>query len=416
MIHYNQFQLANGLTVIHHFDDSTQLCVLNTLYNVGSKHEDPNKTGFAHLFEHLMFGGSVNIEDFDEELQNAGGESNAFTSNDITNYYLTLPAHNIETGFWLESDRMLSLDFSQESLDIQRNVVIEEFKERYLNEPYGDVWLRILPLAYKVHPYNWATIGKEIAHIENANLEDVKSFFKNFYCPNNAVLVVAGNIDLETCKTLSEKWFGPIPPQTFAKPAYSQEPMQTEARSETIHANVPLDMIVKAYHMPARTEKGYYTSDMLTDILGSGKSARFYTELVKKQNLFSELDAYITGDVEAGLLLIEGKLSQGVSMEQAEKAIIDELNKFISNGLLPGELQKIKNKTETNIEFNNMTALSKAMKLAYAWVLGNIDLVNEEANLYLSVTENEIIQTAQQLFNPNNCSTLYYLANKNDTQ
>ncbi|MES2380720.1 MAG: pitrilysin family protein [Bacteroidota bacterium] len=414
MINYNQFKLSNGLTVIHHFDDSTQLCVLNILYNVGSKHEDPNKTGFAHLFEHLMFGGSVNIEDFDEELQNAGGESNAFTSNDITNYYLTLPAHNIETGFWLESDRMLSLDFSQESLDIQRNVVIEEFKERYLNQPYGDVWLKILPLAYKVHPYAWPTIGKEIKHIEDANLEDVKAFFKNFYSPNNAVLVVAGNIDLTTCKNLAEKWFEPIPGQNLNMPNYQQEPKQTEARFETIHADVPLDMIVKAYHMPARKDQAYYAADMLTDILGNGKSSRFYTELVKKQNLFSELDAYISGDVEAGLLLIEGKPSKGVSMEIAEQAINVEIEKFISNGLLPNELEKIKNKTETNIEFNNMGALNRAMKLAYAWVLEDVDLVNNEAQMYLNVKDDDIIQVAKKIFNPNNCSTLYYLAKQND--
>ncbi len=416
MINYNQFKLSNGLTVIHHFDDSTQLCVLNILYNVGSKHEDPNKTGFAHLFEHLMFGGSVNIEDFDEELQNAGGESNAFTSNDITNYYLTLPAHNIETGFWLESDRMLSLDFSQESLDIQRNVVIEEFKERYLNQPYGDVWLKILPLAYKVHPYAWPTIGKEIKHIEDANLDDVKAFFKNFYCPNNAVLVVAGNIDLAACKALAEKWFEPIPSQIVNKPNYQQEPKQTAPRFETIHADVPLDMIVKAYHMPARKDPAYYAADMLTDILGNGKSSRFYTELVKKQNLFSELDAYISGDVEAGLLLIEGKPSKGVSMEIAEKAINTEIEKLITNGLLEKELEKIKNKTETNIEFNNMTALNKAMKLAYAWVLEDVGLVNKEAQMYLNVTDNDIMQVAKTIFNPNNCSTLYYLAKQNDTK
>lgn len=408
--------MANGLTVIHHFDDSTQLCVLNVLYNVGSKHENPDKTGFAHLFEHLMFGGSVNIEEFDTVLQDASGESNAFTSNDITNYYLTLPANNIETGFWLESDRMLSLDFSQESLDIQRSVVIEEFKERYLNQPYGDVWLKILPLAYKIHPYNWPTIGKEISHIENATLDDVKSFFKNFYCPNNAVLVIAGNLDFETCKTLVNKWFEPIPAQDIIKPIYEQEPKQTEARSETVHADVPLDMIVKAYHMPARTDEGYFAADMLTDILGSGKSSRFYTDLVKNKNLFSELDAYISGDVEAGLLMIEGKLSKGVSMETAENAILNTLNEFKTDGVSDSELTKIKNKSETNIRFNDMTVLNKAMKLAYAWVLGNIELVNTEADSYLKVTKTDIINMANQILVPTNCSTLYYLSKQNDTK
>jgi predicted Zn-dependent peptidase len=386
------------------------------LYNVGSKHENPDKTGFAHLFEHLMFGGSVNIEEFDTVLQDASGESNAFTSNDITNYYLTLPANNIETGFWLESDRMLSLDFSQESLDIQRNVVIEEFKERYLNQPYGDVWLKILPLAYKVHPYNWPTIGKEISHIENAKLEDVKTFFKNFYCPNNAVLVLAGNLDLETCKILVNKWFAPIPSQNYVKPSYSQEPKQTEARTETLYADVPLDMIVKAYHMPARTDEKYFAADMLTDILGAGKSSRFYVDLVKNKNLFSELDAYISGDVEAGLLMIEGKLSKGVSMGTAENAILNTLEDFKNNGVGTNELTKIKNKSETNIRFNDMTVLNKAMKLAYAWVLGDIELVNTEADSYLKVTEADIINIANQILIPTNCSTLYYLSKKNGTK
>ena len=408
--------MANGQTVIHHFDDSTQLCVLNMLYNVGSKHENPDKTGFAHLFEHLMFGGSVNIEEFDTVLQDASGESNAFTSNDITNYYLTLPANNIETGFWLESDRMLSLDFSQESLDIQRNVVIEEFKERYLNQPYGDVWLKILPLAYKIHPYNWPTIGKEISHIENATLEDVKTFFKNFYCPNNAVLVLAGNLDFENCKTLVDKWFAPIPSQKLIKPIYNQEPKQTEARTETVYADVPLDMIVKAYHMPARTDEGYFAADMLTDILGSGKSSRFYTDLVKNKNLFSELDAYISGDVEAGLLMIEGKLSKGVSIEIAENAILNTLEHFKTRGVSDDELTKIKNKSETNIRFNDMTVLNKAMKLAYAWVLGDIELVNTEAESYLKVTKTDIINMANKILVPTNCSTLYYLSKQNDTK
>ncbi len=408
MIQYNTFTLDNGLTVIHHQDESTQLCVINTLYNVGSKHEDPNKTGFAHLFEHLMFGGSINIEEFDEELQNAGGESNAFTSNDITNYYLTLPSNNIETGFWLESDRMLSLDFSQESLDVQKSVVIEEFKERYLNQPYGDVWLKILPLAYKVHPYSWPTIGKEISHIENATLDDVKSFFKSFYCPNNAVLVVAGNISLEKCKMLCKKWFAPIPKQQINKPLYQKEPKQTEPRQETVYADVPQDMIVMAYHIPARTDKGYYVADLISDILGAGKSARLYNALVKKNPIFSELDAYLSGDIDEGLLLVEGKLLPGVNMEDAEIAITQELNKLKTTDVEELELQKVKNKSETNILFNDVGSLNKAMKLAYAFVLGDIELVNKEAEHYLSVNQSDIKALAQEIFDINNCSTLYY--------
>lgn len=412
MIIYNQYQLPNGLNVIHHFDDSTQLVVLNVLYNVGSKQESEDKTGFAHLFEHLMFGGSIHVKDYDVALQNVGGDNNAFTSNDITNYYLTVPANNIETGFWLESDRMLGLDFNQEVLDIQKNVVIEEFKERYLNQPYGDVWLKILPLAYKVHPYKWATIGKEISHIEAANLDDVKAFFKRFYCPNNAVLVVSGNVSFETCKSLTEKWFAPIPAQDFNPAKYNQEPEQTEARQETVFADVPADMIVKAYHIPSRLDKSYFAVDLLTDILGAGNSCRFYVELVKNKNLFSELDAYISGDIDAGLLMIEGKLAAGVTMEVAEQAILEELNKLIELGIAEAELTKVKNKSETNIKFNNMTALNKAMKLAYAWVLGDVNLVNTENESYQEVTDKEIISLAKHVFVPTNCSTLYYLSNQ----
>ncbi len=401
--------MPNGLTVIHHQDTSTQLCVINTLYNVGSKHEDPNKTGFAHLFEHLMFGGSINIEDFDEELQKAGGESNAFTSNDITNYYLTLPANNIETGFWLESDRMLSLDFSQESLDIQKSVVIEEFKERYLNQPYGDVWLKILPLAYKVHPYSWPTIGKEISHIQIATLNDVKAFFKQYYCPNNAVLVVAGNITLKRCEELCNKWFSPIPSQIVTKPNYKKEPLQTKAREETIYAPVPQNMIIKAYHIAARNDKKYYIADLITDILGAGKSARLYNALVKNSPLFSELDAYLTGDIEEGLILIEGKLLPGISIHEANNAIEAQLQIIMNEAVTDNELTKVKNKSETNIVFNDIGSLNKAMKLAYAFVLGDIELVNKECDIYLSVTKEEIQSYSNTIFNTNNCSTLYYL-------
>ncbi len=413
MIQYTYFQLENGLKVIHHEDVSTQLCVLNILYDVGSKFEHPEKTGFAHLFEHLMFGGSVNIPQFDTPLQFAGGESNAFTSNDITNYYLTLPAPNIETGFWLESDRMLSLDFSQQSLDIQKNVVIEEYKERYLNPPYGDVWLRLLPLAYKTHPYRWPTIGKDISHIRDATLDDVRSFFKNFYCPNNAILVIAGNISLEKATALTHKWFGPIPMQPSKKTAYEQEPKQAEPRLEKVESSVPLDLLVKSYHTVPRNHPDYYATDLVSDMLGSGKSARLYNALVKENRLFSELDCYLTGDIDAGLIVIEGKLLSGVSVEKGEKAIEETLLLFCEKGVPPEELEKVKNKTETNIRFNDIGVLNKAMKLAYTCLLGDINLVNEEVDHYHSVTTTDISRVSKELFNPNNCSTLYYLAKQN---
>lgn len=410
MIQYTYFQLDNGLKVIHHEDVSTQLCVLNVLYDVGSKFEHPDKTGFAHLFEHLMFGGSVNIPQFDTPLQFAGGESNAFTSNDITNYYLTLPAPNIETGFWLESDRMLSLDFSQQSLDIQKNVVIEEYKERYLNPPYGDVWLKLLPLAYKIHPYSWPTIGKQVSHIQDATLDDVRAFFKNFYCPNNAIMVIAGNITLERATELTQKWFGPIPAQPSKKPIYQQEPKQLEPRLEKVEANVPLDLLVKSYHSVARNHADYYATDLISDMLGSGKSARLYDALVKENRLFSELDCYLTGDIDAGLIVIEGKLLSGISIETGEKAIEELLSGFCKNGVQETELEKVKNKTETNIRFNDIGVLNKAMKLAYTCLLGDITLVNEEADRYRNITTQDISRVSQELFNPNNCSTLHYLA------
>ena len=410
MINYNEFQLENGLKVIHHFDTNSKLCVLNLMYKVGSKDENPEKTGFAHLFEHLMFGGSVNVPEFDSELQMAGGENNAFTSNDITNYYITLPANNIETAFWLESDRMLSLDFSQKVLDVQKAVVIEEFKERYINQPYGDVWLKLLPLAYKVHPYNWPTIGKDFSHIENANLEDVKNFFYSFYAPNNAILVVSGNIELAETKRLAEKWFGPIPAREVKRPQYNFEPEQTEKRTEHVYNDVPLDLIVMGYHICERMHPDYYATDLLTDILGSGKSARLFNELLKKQKLFSEIDCYQSGDFDPGLILIEGKLIKGVTHQQAEGAIEKVIQGLVESGVTEVELEKVKNKTETNIRFNDMGVLNKAMKLAYATYYGNTNLANTEVDEYLKVSAKDIQRVAKTYLKPSNCSVLYYHA------
>ena len=380
------------------------------MYKVGSKDENPEKTGFAHLFEHLMFGGSVNVPEFDSELQMAGGENNAFTSNDITNYYITLPANNIETAFWLESDRMLSLDFSQKVLDVQKAVVIEEFKERYINQPYGDVWLKLLPLAYKVHPYNWPTIGKDFSHIENANLEDVKNFFYSFYAPNNAILVISGNIELAETKRLTEKWFGPIPAREVKRPQYNFEPEQTEKRAEHVYNDVPLDLIVMGYHICERMHPDYYATDLLTDILGSGKSARLFNELLKKQKLFSEIDCYQSGDFDPGLILIEGKLIRGVTHQQAEEAIEKVIQELVESGVTEVELEKVKNKTETNIRFNDMGVLNKAMKLAYATYYGNTNLANTEVDEYLKVSASDIQRVAKTYLKSSNCSVLYYHA------
>ncbi len=327
MINFDRFELNNGLKVIVHKDTSTTIVVVNILYNVGAKDEESDKTGFAHLFEHLMFGGSVNIPKYDEPLERVGGENNAFTNNDITNYYLTLPKQNIETAFWLESDRLLSLAFSQKSLEVQRNVVIEEYKQRYLNQPYGDAWLLLKPLAYKVHPYRWATIGKEISHIENANMDDVKYFFEKYYRPNNAILTIAGDVQLSEIKKLSQKWFGHLKRGKGFERTIPVEPEQTESRKLVVKRDVPYDAIYKAFHMCARVDKEYHTVDLMSDILSNGKSSRLYVELVKKQKIFSEINAYLTGDFHKGLFVISANLIKGVKIEEAEAAINYELEK-----------------------------------------------------------------------------------------
>lgn len=410
MINYEKFTLDNGLRVLVHTDKSTPMAVMNILYDVGARDENPEKTGFAHLFEHLMFGGSANIPNYDEPLQLVGGENNAFTSNDITNYYLTLPAENLETGFWLESDRMLELGFSDKSLDVQRNVVIEEFKQRYLNQPYGDVWLLLRPLAYKVHPYSWPTIGKEIKHVEEATMEDVKDFFYRFYRPNNAILVVAGNVELEEVKALSEKWFGPIEPSHIEKRNLPKEPAQTEERKLSVERNVPANAIYKVWHMAERLHPDFYATDLLSDVLSNGKSSRLYQQLVKEKQLFSDISAYQSGDIDAGLFVVSGRLNAGIGMEQAEQAIIDELDKLKVDVVEERELDKLKNKLEANMVFGEMSVLNKAMNLAYAELLGDANRVNTELENYRAVTPADIKRVANTLLTKENCSTLYYNA------
>ena len=412
MIKFDKFILDNGLKVIVHKDESTPIVAVNILYNVGARDENPEKTGFAHLFEHLMFGGSVNIPRFDKPLEKVGGENNAFTNNDITNYYLSLPKQNLETAFWLESDRMLSLAFSPKSLEVQKNVVVEEFKQSYLNQPYGDIWLLIKPLAYKVHPYQWPTIGKNIAHIENAVMKDVKDFYNKFYNPNNAILTVAGNVEPEEVKALAQKWFGSIENQNTFVRDLPKEPVQDMAREITVERDVPFDSIMKAYHICSRTDKNYHAVDLLSDLLSNGQSSRLYRELYKKQQLFSDINAYISGDIGEGLFIVEGKLIKGVSMEKAENAIEKELNKICAGLIDDEELQKVKNKIESNLIFAEMSILNKAMTLSYFELLGDVAQINDETNKYLSVTKEQIIEQAKNIFKPSNCSTLHYLAKK----
>lgn len=408
MIKYEKFELENGLKVIVHQDKSTPIACINILYNVGARDEHPDQTGFAHLFEHLMFGGSVNIPNYDEPLQRVGGENNAFTTNDITNYYLTLPSENLETGFWLESDRMLSLAFSDKSLEVQRSVVIEEFKQRYLNQPYGDVWLLMRPMIYKVHPYQWDTIGKEISHIENAQMQDVKNFFKKFYCPNNAIMVVAGNVEFEEVKALTEKWFAPIPKGPDNKRNLPVEPPQTEARSLVVERDVPAAAIYKAYHMCSRYDKEYYATDLISDILSRGNSSRLHNSLIKEKKMFSDLHAYVMGDFDNGLFIVSGKLSSGVTMAEADKAIDEELEKMKLQLVTVDELQKVKNKMESSHVFGEIEVLNKATNLAVSELLGDANMVNMEVEKYLSVTAEQIREQANSIFRAENCSTLYY--------
>jgi zinc protease len=411
MVLFDRFTLDNGLKVLVHEDPTTPMAVVNILFDVGARDEDPDKTGFAHLFEHLMFGGSVNIPTYDEPLQRVGGENNAFTSNDITNYYITLPAVNLETAFWLESDRMLSLAFSEKSLEVQRNVVCEEFKQRYLNQPYGDVWLKLRPMAYKKHPYQWATIGKVLEHIENATIEDVKDFFKKHYNPSNAILVVGGSVKTEQVKILAEKWFGGIP--GLGKPTRNlePEPEQTEERKLTVNADVPLHAIYKAFHMPSRTDENYFAVDLISDILSRGNSSRLFRKLLKEQKLFSEINAYLTGSLDAGLFVVEGKPLPGVSMEIAEASIWHELELLKTVAVTDEELTKVKNKIESTMVFSEMSLLDKAMNLAFFELLGDANRLNSETQKYLDVTAEQLQQQAQAIFRKENSSTLYYLAN-----
>lgn len=410
MIQVNRYTLANGLRIVHNEDDSTQMVALNLLYDVGARDEDPSHTGFAHLFEHLMFGGSLHIPDYDTPVQNAGGENNAWTNNDITNYYITLPHQNVETGFWLESDRMLSLDFSPKSLEVQRQVVTEEFKQRNLNQPYGDASHLLRELAYESHPYRWPTIGKEIAHIAQATLEEVKDFFYRFYAPNNAILAVTGHISFEETIRLAEKWFGPIPARNISPRQLPAEKPQTAVRRKTVERKVPVDAIYMAFHMSNRMHPDYYVYDMLTDILSNGRSSRFIQSLVQEQKLFTSIDAYISGSLDEGLLHVTGKPVEGVSLEQAEEAIWKELEKMKTVPVSEQELEKVKNRYESEQIFNNINYLNVATNLAFFELTGKAEDINEEVGKYRAVTAEQIQATSARCFVPENCSILYYKA------
>ena len=410
MIQFERFELENGLKVIVHEDNSTPMVAVNVLYDVGARDESPDKTGFAHLFEHLMFGGSLNVPNFDVPIQLAGGENNAFTNNDITNFYDTLPAENIETAFWLESDRMMSLNFNKKTLEVQRKVVLEEFKETCLNQPYGDAWHHIADVAYRKHPYRWPTIGKIPQHVEDATLDDVKDFFYKYYRPNNAILAVAGNVKLDQVKTLSKKWFGPIPKGATPKRKLPKEPIQRKFQQRTQKAKVPIDALYLAFHIGGRKDEDYYATDLISDILSNGGSSRLYRKLLKDQQLFSSIDAYITGNIDPGLLIIEGKPAEGVTLEVAEKAIWKEL-RLLRNQLIPEkELLKYKHKIESALTFSEVNILNKAINLAFYELLGDANLANLEGKKYSAITCEDIHRVARKIFTKSNCSKIFYQA------
>ena len=413
MMHFEKLTLDNGLRVLVHEDSATPMAVVNVMYDVGARDEHPDKTGFAHLFEHLMFGGSINIPEYDDPLQMAGGENNAYTTNDLTNYYCSLPVQNLETAFWLESDRMLSLAFSEKSLDVQRKVVCEEFKEHYINKPYGDVWHTMRKLCYQQHPYQWMTIGKELSHVENATLQDVKNFFFKHYRPVNAILSVAGNVKTADVVQLAQKWFGGIESGEKYQRQLPAEPVQTEARRQEVQAAVPLNAFYKCWHMAGRTHQRYYAADLVTEVLGGGGSSRLHQALVKEQKLFSNIECYHHGTVDPGLLTVEGKLVKGVSMEAAGKAVEEQIDKMCQTPISERELQKIKNKTESVIAFEDMSLMNRANSLAFYELLGNANLMNEELDKYQAVTAAGILDECQTLFAAGNSNTLYYFAKNN---
>jgi len=412
MIKFEKFTLENGLTVIVHEDKTTPIVAFNILYDVGARDEDESRTGFAHLFEHLMFGGSSNIPNFDSPLQHAGGSSNAFTSNDVTNYYDTLPVQNLETAFWLESDRLNKLAFTDKSLEIQRNVVVEEFKQNYLNQPYGDVWLLLRPLAYKNHPYQWATIGKETKHIEDATMEDVKTFFYKHYTPQNGILCVAGNVTFEQVKELSQKWFGPIETREKYVRELPVEPKQTELRKLEVERDVPSDALYMTFHMARRMDKRFYLADMLSDVLSRGKSSRFTKRLVLEKHLFTELDAFILGSYDSGLFVVCGKPKEGVSLEEAYAEVRLELETLQKELVTEYELQKIKNKMESINIFGEMSVLNKAMNLCSFELLGDAGMINQQMDNYTNITPRDLQEEAMEIFKEGNCSVLFYKAKK----
>ena len=408
MISYEKMVLQNGLTVLMHEDKNTPIASISVLYKVGSRDEHPEKTGFAHLFEHLMFGGSVNIPDYDGVMQRAGGENNAYTNHDYTHFFTTLPAVNIETALWLESDRMLELMLQKEVLDVQKKVVVEEFYETCLNLPYGDVWHELSALNYEKHPYKWPTIGVHPSHIEKANLTDVKKFYNKYYHPGNAILVIAGPISIKRMKELAMKWFNDIPSGKTIKKNYSLEPPKKEARHKQSQAEVPVDAIYMTFPCPARADKAFYAVDLLSDIFSNGPSSRLIHRLTRENKYFNQIDCYVTGDFDPGLIVFEGRPTEKISLKDAEEIISKEINDLKKQLIESAELQKWKNKAESTLVLSEMGIQSKSMNLGFFEALGNADLMNAESEIYQSLTAEEIQQAAKVWLKDDQKSVLTY--------
>ena len=411
MIQYKQKTLPNGLKIIINEDNMTELVAVNMLYKVGSKDEKPNHTGFAHLFEHLMFSGSKNFPEFDTLINDLGGESNAFTTCDITNFYISVPSLYLETILRIEADRMRNLLIDKKHLDIQKKVVIEEFKQRYLNQPYGDVYKLMRELSYKVHPYSWQTIGKDISHIKNADLEAVKDFYNTYYQPNNAILALSGNIKSEQAFSLVEKIFS-FDSTATKTISYKQEPLQIENRFLEVKRNVPASIVFITFPMCKRVDEDFYIFDLISDILSNGKSSRLYKYFVMEKKIFTGIDAVVSGDDDNGLFMIIAKLTDGITAEQAEKEIFLAVKQFCDNPPTDREFQKVKNKYITNITLNNIKILDKAMNLAYYEHLNILDRINTEQNRYETIKIEDMVCLAKKTFFERKHNTLYYIAEK----
>ena len=407
-IDFEFFTLDNGLRVILHLDPNSNVVTTNVLYSVGSRDENPDCTGLAHFFEHLMFSGTKNHSNFDSFLEKVGAQNNAFTSSDITNYYITIPSNNLEHALYIESDRMLNLNVTQKNLDVQKNVVIEEFKQIYLNQPYGDLHLLLRAASYNYHPYNWCPIGKEISHIEKFNLDIANQFYKNFYSPSNAVLVVAGNINFDKTKKMISNHFSSIPFRKVERSKYLFEPQKNEKIQLKIKRDVPSKCIVLAFHMSGRLDNNFYVSKLISYILSSGVSSRMHNNLVMKEKIFSKIQTYLGEDFDASLFYVKGFLNDDIDYSFAEEAIFNELNSLSSSLINEDELNKVQKKNESSLYFSLLSNSNKAIDLAVGEILGNPNLINEDFINFKAVSIYDICEEAKKIFRKSNCTSLYY--------